>query len=233
MLRRAMLRLVRLLGVTLEALRDEIAAASLPAFANQPQRLRIQLPRTIANASRMQIGDDVWIGPGSLLVAVTTYPGPAIRPPSMAGPVQRFEPTIRIGNRVTATGGLQLAAHDSITIEDDVLFATNVNITDGFHGYATAAEPYKYQPIWRIAPIRIGRGCWIGQNVVICPGVSIGELSIVGANSVVTQSVPPRCIAVGAPARVVKRWDAERHQWSLVRAEAAAPELETPQRRSP
>ena len=57
-----------------------------------------------------------------------------------------------------------------IIIEDDVMFATNVNVTDGFHGYTRIDEPYKYQEIIRIKPIRIKQGCWIGQNVVIFPG---------------------------------------------------------------
>jgi acetyltransferase-like isoleucine patch superfamily enzyme len=67
--------------------------------------------------------------------------------------------------------------------------------------------------MFRIAPIVIKRGCWIGQNVVIMPGVTIGELSIIGANSVVTGNIPPRSIAVGAPARVIKTWDAASRAW--------------------
>jgi acetyltransferase-like isoleucine patch superfamily enzyme len=131
----------------------------------------------------------------------------------VAASKQEFDPKIVIGNRVTATGRLTLAAHAQITIEDDVLFAANVNLTDGLHGFEHADEPYKYQPIFRIAPIVIKRGCWIGQNVVIMPGVTIGELSIIGANSVVTQSIPARCIAVGAPARVIKKWDEATGRW--------------------
>ncbi len=54
------------------------------------------------------------------------------------------------------------------------------------------------------APIIIGENCWIGANVRICKGVTIGENSIVAANSVVTKSIPSNCIAAGNPARVVK-----------------------------
>ncbi|WP_367115075.1 hypothetical protein [Thiocapsa sp.] len=64
-------------------------------------------------------------------------------------------------------------------------------------------------------PIRIGLGSWIGQNVVIMPGVSIGTCTIVGANSVVTRNLPSRAIAVGAPARVVKLWSDEREEWEI------------------
>ena len=177
----------------------------LPQFATTPRNLTIQMPRTICVPERISIGDDVWLGPGSLLVPVLIFPGPPLWPDSK--PLthkQRFEPKIVIGNRVTATASLTLAAHEAIVIEDDVMFAANVNLTDGFHGFENADEAYKYQPICRIAPIVIKRGCWIGQNAVILPGVTIGELSIIGANSVVTKDIPARCIAVGNPARVIR-----------------------------
>jgi acetyltransferase-like isoleucine patch superfamily enzyme len=165
----------------------------------------------------MFLGDDIWLGPGSFLNAITQYPTVSMQHPDLArrGAVQTFNPKIVIGNRVTATAGLQIAAHAEIVIEDDVLFASNINLTDGFHGYEHANEPYKYQPIFNIAPIVIKQGCWIGQNVVISPGVTIGELSIIGANSVVTRSIPPRSIALGAPAKVVKQWDEKTEQWVL------------------
>jgi lipopolysaccharide O-acetyltransferase len=57
---------------------------------------------------------------------------------------------------------------------------------------------------------------WIGEHVVILPGVRIGEYSVIGANSVVTESVPARSVAVGAPARVVRRWSDERGSWVSV-----------------
>ena len=186
----------------------------LPKFANTPRNLTIRMPRTINAPERISIGDDVWLGPGSLLLPVLRFPRPPLWPDSKPRTSeQSFEPKIVIGNRVTATASLTLGAHEAIIIEDDVMFAANVNLTDGFHGFENADEPYKYQPISRIAPIVIKRGCWIGQNAVILPGVTIGELSIIGANSVVTRDIPARCIAVGAPARVIRKWDADTRQW--------------------
>ncbi|MFN6946982.1 MAG: hypothetical protein ACK4ND_18715, partial [Cytophagaceae bacterium] len=61
--------------------------------------------------------------------------------------------------------------------------------TDGLHGYENANEPFKYQKMFRIEPIHIKQGCWIRQNVVILPGVTVGEFSIIGANSVVNKSI--------------------------------------------
>jgi acetyltransferase-like isoleucine patch superfamily enzyme len=187
---------------------------ALPEFANSPRNLTIELPRTICMPKRITIGDDVWLGPGCLLCPVSRFPSlpfwPRNREPTF---VQRFNPKIVIGNRVVATGRLTLGAHQEIIIEDDVMFADNVNMTDGLHGFENAEEPYKYQAMFRIAPIVIKRGCWIGQNVVVMPGVTIGELSIIGANSVVTRDVPARSIAVGAPACVIKTWDETARRW--------------------
>ena len=190
---------------------------TLPQFATTPRNLTIQLPRTICMPERISIGDDVWLGPGCLLCPILGFPSKPLWPDDR--PVtfnQHFDPKIVIGNRVTATGSLTLGAHDQIVIEDDVMFAANVHLTDGLHGFEHTDEPYKYQPINRIAPITIKHGCWIGQNVVIMPGVTIGELCIIGANSVVTRSIPPRSIAVGAPARVIKTWDEKERRWIAV-----------------
>lgn len=224
---RGLRALVLRLGVLMEEMRPAIAQATLPRFGNTPRNLRIDLPRRIVNPERIWLGDNVWLGPGSLLIALTRYPGPATQnpdAPSLAP--QRFESKIVVGQRVTATGNLQIAAHSEVRIDDDVLFATNVNLTDGLHGYHTAEEPYKYQPIFKIAPILIQRGCWIGQNVVVLPGVTIGAQTIVGANSVVTESLPAQCIAVGNPARVIRRWNPATHQW-LAAAPVPVPQPET------
>ena len=201
------------LGVRLQALNFQISQASLPQFANSPKNVVIELPRRIVNTNRIHIGDDIWIGPDSLIIAVTEYPTMPMQDPKNKKINQTFDPIIRIGNRVTATGGLQIAAHKEITIEDDVMFASNINMTDGLHGYENANKPYKYQNMFKIAPITIKRGCWIGQNVVILPGVSIGEFTIIGSNSIVTKNIPDKCIAVGSPTKVIKKWDEVKRNW--------------------
>jgi acetyltransferase-like isoleucine patch superfamily enzyme len=214
-IRRFIRKLVLAVIVPLRRLSDEFAESDLPEFGNTPKNLIIELPRRIYDADKMFIGDNVLIGPGALLVAQTHYPTEVMQHPQEPQPVQTFNPRITIGDRVTSTGGLTLAAMREITIEDDVMFASNVMVSDGLHGFDNANEPYKYQRMCKIAPVKIGRGCWIGQNVVIMPGVTIGELSIVGANSVVTRSIPARTIAVGAPVKVIKQWDEATQRWVI------------------
>ena len=94
--------------------------------------------------------------------------------------------------------------------------AANVFIGDYQHGFARVDEPYKEQAFQSIAPIKIGRGTWLGQNVVVMPGVTIGDYVIVGANSVVTRSLPARTMAVGIPAKVIKIWDEAVGRWVAV-----------------
>ncbi len=211
-LRRIERRFARRLGRLIRDLDDEIDRETLPRFANTPKNLRIESPRRIANSQCIWIGDDVSLGPGCLLSATRRYPGKFMQG---AGDVevQEFEPVIRIGNRVSATGYLTIGAAREVEIEDDVLFASHIFIGDNQHGHAETERPYKYQPLEQIAPVRIGRGSWIGEHVVILPGVTIGEMSIIGANSVVSESIPPRSIAVGSPARVVRRWDDGSGSW--------------------
>jgi acetyltransferase-like isoleucine patch superfamily enzyme len=207
------------LGIRIHQVNATIASRTLPKFGNTPKDLVIQLPRTITNPQCIFLGDSVWLGPGTLLNARTRYPLPpiSVRHPEKDHKVQEFSPKIAIGNKVVATGNLTIGAVREVIIEDDVLLASNVTILDNSHGYENADEPYKYQPLSHIAPVLIKQGCWIGQNVVILPGVTIGEMTIIGANSVVTKSIPDRCIAVGAPARISKKWDRAAQQWVAYR----------------
>lgn len=87
-----------------------------------------------------------------------------------------------------------------VTIGNDVL------IGPGTHIY-TASHPLDYEARKNSnlsKPVTIGDNCWIGGQVVICPGVTIGEGSVIGAGSVVTKDIPAHCMAAGNPARVIK-----------------------------
>lgn len=192
-------------------------------FGNKPRNLSINYPRSIRNPKRIFIGDGVHLGPNCTLKSITGT-GSLMTRDDGRHIEQRFDSRIVIGNRVSATAGLHIAAHEQITIEDDVMLASNVFMSDALHGYERIDLPYKYQGMVRVAPIVIKRGSWIGQNVVIMPGVSVGEMAIVGANSVVTRDVPDRSIAVGSPARVIRRWDESAGGWVSVPPETAKKE---------
>ena len=141
---------------------------------------------------------------------------------------------ILIGNKVWMWGSLNSQSGGKIILGDYVKIATNVQINacekiviGAYTGIAAntviadnnnhpvSPEFHKYSSItddddcryWKHsshAPVVIGENCWIGRNVSIMKGVTIGDNSIIAANAVVTKSVPANCIAAGNPAKVVK-----------------------------
>ena len=211
--RRGLRRLMTELAIRMADAQGAVAARTMPVFANQPEHLTIDLPRRIINPENIFIGDNVWLGPGCFIAAVKEYPSASLRHPDKHYDIQTFAPQIHIGHRVTSSGNLVIGAVRRIVVGDDVMFAFNVTLLDNLHGFEHPYEPYKYQALQRIAPVEIGRGCWIGQNVVILPAVKVGDMSIIGANSVVTHDIPERSIAFGAPARIVKQWDNMAREW--------------------
>ena len=200
------------LGLLIRRMEDEIDRQSLPEFATKPKNLHFQSPRRIANPDRIWMGDDVSLGPGCMLSPGRRYPGAFMQGAPDVEP-QTFDAEIRIGDRVSATSHLTVAAASKVEIGDDCLFASHIFISDNQHGFSNIDVPFKYQHLERIRPVSIGKGCWIGEHVVIMSGVTIGDMSIIGANSVVTRSVPARSIAVGSPARVIRRWDDDAGDW--------------------
>jgi acetyltransferase-like isoleucine patch superfamily enzyme len=101
--------------------------------------------------------------------------------------------------------GSGIVGHFSITIGDDVWTGHHIYITDQNHGYEDVTRPISVQSMPEKA-VRIGNGSWIGHGSVILPGSDIGEHVVIGANSVVTGTIPSFSVAVGVPARVVKRF---------------------------
>ncbi len=175
-------------------LRDKLASMLCSgAFESFGKRSVIALPHRLEGVERIAIGSACWFGPDSWLQS--------IEGPTAGGRIQ-------VGDRVTASGSLVLSAASSIVVEDDVLFARNVYVSDHIHGYDDPDRPVHEQGLSKVAPVRIERGAWLGQNVVVCPGVTIGRGAVIGAGSVVNSDVPPHVVAVGAPARVVKTFAA-------------------------
>jgi maltose O-acetyltransferase len=106
-----------------------------------------------------------------------------------------------VGDRVFANFGLVCLDVARITVGDDTRIGPGVQLLTPTH----PLEPGPRRDGWESAqPITIGRNVWIGGAVVVCPGVTIGDDTVVGAGAVVTRDLPSGVLAAGNPARVVR-----------------------------
>ena len=138
-------------------------------FAHFGKGAEIRPGATVVGCSRVSIGANVIIRPGSFLGA---DPGHA------AG---------------------------TITIEDEVLMSPGVIIYTTDHDFTDPTRLISAQGDRPALPVHIKKGSWIGVNSVLLPGVTIGLNCVIGAGSIVTKDVPDFCVAVGNPARVVRK----------------------------
>jgi len=146
----------------------------------------------------IRIGTGTLVGPyASLSVGVW----PDAPPPS--------EATLVIGDRCVLGRAVTLLAHEDVRIGDDVWMGPGVFVSDANHGYEELSEPIGRQFASPRA-VSVGNGSWLGAGVIVLGGAVIGEHVVVGAGSVVTGVLPDRCVAVGNPARVVRRHTATR-----------------------
>lgn len=116
-------------------------------------------------------------------------------------------PEIIIGNGCLIRKDSHITAINSIRIGDGLLTGTNVIITDNSHGltdYDSLTLPPREREVVSKGPVVIGNNVWLGNNVCVLSGCSIGDGAVVGANSIVTHSIPPHCVAAGIPAKVIK-----------------------------
>ena len=126
------------------------------------------------------------------------------------------------GNDVQLNDSVHIVAMGRVQVGNNVLVASHVFISDNSHGcYKGLVDDSNpdIPPMERdyyIKPIEIGENVWIGEGAVILLGVTIGRGSIIGAHSLVNKDVPPYCIVVGNPARVVKRYDFDKCCWMRV-----------------
>lgn len=123
---------------------------------------------------------------------------------------------LRLGNYVHIGVNNGISAVNSVVIEDYVLIAPMVMIMDNTHNYEDIEVPISLQSYTEGGTVRIESGCWIGANVIILPNVTIGRQSVIGANSVVNQSIPPFSVAAGAPARIIRKYDVANKKWIRV-----------------
>lgn len=161
----------------------------------------------ILGLSHITIGKRFHAGPYLRLEAVDRFAGKA------------FNPRIVIKDNVALNDFVHIGATNYVEIGNDVLMASKIFISDHNHGFyagegqSDPETPPGQRPLDGENRVIIEDNVWIGEFVSILPGVTIGRGSIVGANSVVSRDIPPHSIAVGSPARVVKRYDPETKRW--------------------
>jgi lipopolysaccharide O-acetyltransferase len=157
----------------------------------------------------MRMGEHFDCGQGLWLEAISSWRG------------QTATPEIIIGDNVSISFWGHIAALSSVRIGNGVMMGSRVTIIDHNHGSYSEQQgsdpsvPPAERPL-SARPIVIEDNVWLADGVVVTGGSTIGEGSIIGANAVVTGSIPAYCIAVGIPARPVKRFDRSAKSWVTV-----------------
>jgi len=159
------------------------------------QNVRIEFPVRLEQPSAITIGNEVVIYPRACINPVSEWAG------------VKYGGCIDIGDRVMIGYGVQISAAQSVVIEDEATIAMGVVIVDHIHDHRYPNIPIFAAPLSTPAPVRIGKGAFLGVYSLIGPGVQIGEHAVVAANAVVMKDVPSYCIAAGNPARVVRFHD--------------------------
>jgi len=118
-----------------------------------------------------------------------------------------------IGDRTKI--GLSNTVIGPVTIGNDIRLAQNITLSGLNHNYEDVNIPIHKQGV-STAQIEIEDNAWIGANVVVLAGVKVGKHSIIAAGSVVTKNIPPYSVAVGNPARVLKKYNPETNIWEKV-----------------
>lgn len=158
----------------------------------------------IKHTKYLNVGKNVTICDNARFLFVDEYKG------------GNYNPVTTIGDNVFITYNFTLMAAAPITICDNVLIASNVVITSENHGMdPNYSESYSETPL-EGAPVKIGKGCWLGEKVMIMPGVTLGERCIIAAGAVVTKSFPPYSLVGGVPAKLIKKYNQSTNQWERV-----------------
>lgn len=151
---------------------------------------------TVMNVGSIHVGERTLIGRQATL-SVGYGPGETHLPPR----------ALVIGDRCVIGARASITAHSSVTIGDDVWCGQDVFVSDAGHGYQELETPIGRQ-LGEHHPVVIGAGSWIGHGSIILPGTTIGENVVVAAGSVVRGTVEDRAVVGGAPARVIRRYEA-------------------------
>lgn len=147
-------------------------------------------PQHIHLGSNLWIGDKVWLAVSS----------------------NRSDSKLVIKDKVRIGRFSEIYALQSIILEDGVVAAENVYISDNTHAYNDINRFIRDQEVEYTGEVVIGSGTWIGRNVCII-SCTIGKNCIIGAYSFVKHDIPDYCVVVGNPARIVKRYNPDTQNW--------------------
>ncbi len=156
---------------------------------------------------QLNLEQDTWVGPESWIWCHADQDSGAVN--------GEFKGCLTINTHTHIGSRFHADCYAPLFIGEDCLIADDVLILTANHGMNPEGGSYVNQP-FEAAPVSIKDGVWIGSRVTLLPGVTVGERSILGANSVVTKDIPPYSIAVGIPARVIKQWSFNTHKWERV-----------------
>lgn len=159
------------------------------------QRSRVVRPVGIERPDRIFIDDDVFVAPAT---------GLQVYDRSDAG-------RLEIGRGCKIGRFNHIYAYGLVRLEEKVLTANGVYISDNTHAFEDIGLPVMDQPVEALAATVIGAGSWIGHNAVVF-GASIGRQCVIAANSVVNRDIPDFSVVVGVN-RIVRRYDAEKGAW--------------------
>lgn len=176
--------------------------------------LNIQSDAHVGGVRHMKIGQRFGAGRGLWMETIEQY-GEGDR-------VQYFHPQLIIGDDVSLSEYVHIGCNNRIVIGNHVLMGSKIYITDHNHGTYGGSHPDSPGIPPAMRPLTVGKtvtiedNVWIGEFCTILPGVTIGHGSIIGSHTTVTHDIPPNSIAVGSPARVVKRWNEASGSWEKV-----------------
>ena len=135
------------------------------------------------------------------------------------------ETTLFIGENFQMNDYAHITAMESVKIGNNVLLASKIYISDCSHGSYSGNENDSHpdsipkdRPLFS-KPVLIEDNVWLGEFVSVLPGVTIGRGTIVGANSVVSKSLPEYVIAVGSPAKPIKKFNFQTQKWEKINME--------------
>lgn len=121
---------------------------------------------------------------------------------------------LKIGKNCKIGDNVHIVASEKVSIGDDCLFASNIFVSDTDHGGKNdkPTTPPDERELTS-NPVEIGSNVWIGEGVAVLPGAKIGNGCIIGAHAIVKGEIPDYSIAVGSPAKVVKKYNFEINAW--------------------